>query len=116
MGPWDEVFCSGPLRATLPTEVVTVSMYVMPVISSLMMQLMLMVANPGTVTTPLASRLEDTLGAISSDSSFFKQAITPRKLQVGIVGWTTSSSCTSEEGFSGVGVLCRVAWVLGDSE
>ena len=26
MGPWDEVPCSGPLRATLPTEVVTVSM------------------------------------------------------------------------------------------
>ena len=25
VGPWARVFCSGPLRATLPTEVVTVS-------------------------------------------------------------------------------------------
>ena len=87
-------------------------MYMMPVISSLMIWLVLMVANLGTVATPMASGLEDTLGALSGDSSFFKQAITPRKPQVGIVGQMTSSSHAGKEGFGGVGVLCRVARVL----
>ena len=73
---------------------------------------MLMVANLGTVTIPTASGLEDALGTLSGESSFFKQAITPRKPQVGATGQMTSSSHTGEEGFGGVGVLCRVADVL----
>ena len=84
MGPWGGVCWPGLLRATLPTEVVTMSMYVMPVISSLMMRLVLMVANLGTVTTPMATKLEDALGALSGDSSLFNQAVTHRKLQVGV--------------------------------
>ena len=39
VGPVEEASRSGPLRATLPTEVVMVSTYVMPVTSSLTMQL-----------------------------------------------------------------------------
>ena len=58
-------------------EVVTVSMYMTPVILSLMMQLVHMVANPGMVTTSMASGLEDASGALSGDSSFFKQAMSP---------------------------------------
>ena len=37
VGPWDGVSCSGSLRATLLAEVVAVSMYMMPVVLSLMM-------------------------------------------------------------------------------
>ena len=77
MGPWEEVSCSGPLRATILMDVVTVSMCMTPVISSFTMQLVHMVANLGMVTTSTASGLEDILGALSGDSSFFRQAITP---------------------------------------
>ena len=94
VGPWDGVSCSGPLRATLPMEVVTVSIYVTPVASSLMMRLMLMVTILGAVTTPMANGLGDTSGALSGDSSLFKHAITPRELEVSDTGQMTSSSCT----------------------
>ena len=46
IGPEDEAPESGLLRATLPMEVVTVFMYVMPVASSLMTWLMLTVDIP----------------------------------------------------------------------
>ena len=52
LGPWARVSCSGPLRATLPTKVVTMSMYVIPVTLSFMMWLVLMVATPGTDMIP----------------------------------------------------------------
>ena len=51
--PVKEASESGPLRGTLPTEVVMVSMYVMPVASSLTMQLILIVEIPGITTSPM---------------------------------------------------------------
>ena len=87
----------------------------MPIVSTLTMQLVLMVANPWAVTIPMASGLEDASVALPGDSSFFKQAVTPRKLQVGATSRKTSSSHTCKEGFSGVGVFCRVAGLLAGS-
>ena len=115
VGPWDGVSWPGPLRATLPMEVVTVFIYVMPVISSLMMQLMLMVAIPGAVTTPMVNGLGDTSGVLSSDTSLFRHAITLRELQVSVTGQTTSSQHTGKKGFDGVGAFCWVVRVLDGS-
>ena len=53
IGPVDEASESGLLRATLPTEVETVFTYVMPVASSLMMQLVLAVDILWAATSPM---------------------------------------------------------------
>ena len=42
----------GPLRATCPTEVVTVSIYVIPMASSFMMWLVHIMATVGSITVP----------------------------------------------------------------
>ena len=57
VGPWNGVSCSGPIRATLPTDVVTVSMYVMSVTLSLMMKIILIVTTLGADITPTANGL-----------------------------------------------------------
>ena len=49
VGPVEEASRSGPLRATLPTEVVMVSTYVTPVTSSFKMWLVLTLEIPGVL-------------------------------------------------------------------
>ena len=53
VGPVEESFGSRPLRIILPTEVVTVSTYVRPVVSSFTTQLELMLEIPGVITSPI---------------------------------------------------------------
>ena len=55
IGPVEEASESGPLRVTLPMEVVMVSMYVTPVASSLMMQLVLIVEILGVTISPMGA-------------------------------------------------------------
>ena len=79
------------------------------------MQLMLIVTTPGADITPTANGFGDISWALSSDSSLLKHAVTPRKLEVGVAGQMTSSSCVGEGVFGGVGVFCGVAIVFDDS-
>ena len=109
VGPMDEVSGSVPLRATLPTEVVTVSIYVTPVASSLMMWLMLMVEILGVATTPMDRVLWGASKAISDGSCVCRQAVTPAKLHGGVIGQTTANAHTGEEGLDGVRVSSRGA-------
>ena len=102
VGPRDEAPESGPLRATLPTEVVTVSMYVMPVASSLTMQLVLTVDILGATTTPKGMVPSGGSRATSTRSGVHRQAITPVKLCSGVGGHTSANACTGEEGLGGV--------------
>ena len=107
--PWDEASESELLRATLPTEVVTMSIYVTPVASSLMMLLVLMVEIPG-VTTTLMDRVPwGASEAISNGSGVHRQAVTPAKLHGGVVGHMTANACTGREGLDRVGVSNRGA-------
>ena len=105
--PWDEVSGSGLLRATLPMEVVTMSTYVTPVTSSLMVQLMLMVEILGVATIPMGIASWGASEAISNGSSVHRQAVTPVKLHGGVIGQMTANTHTGEEGLGGVGVSGR---------
>ena len=109
VGPWDEASESGPLRATLPMEVVTVSIYVTPITSSLMMRLILMVEIPGVTTTPMDRVSWGASEAISNGSGVCRQAVTPAKPHGGVIGWMTANACTGKEGLDGVGVSNRGA-------
>ena len=86
-------------------EVVTMSMYVTPVVSSLMMQLVLMVEILGVTTTPMDMVLRGASEAISNSSGVHRQAVTPVKLHGRVVGSMTANACTGEEGLSWVGVF-----------
>ena len=79
MGPVEEASESGPLRATLPTEVVTVSTYIMPVTSSITMQLVFTLEIPGVATSPMGMVPMGASRSTSTSSSICKQAITPKK-------------------------------------
>ena len=107
VGPWDEVSESRLLRATLPMEVVTMSIYVIPVASSLMMWLILMVEIPGVATTPMDMVPWGTSEAISRGCDVRRQAVTPAKLHGGVIGHMTANACTGEKGLDGVGVFNR---------
>ena len=102
VGPKDEAPESGPLRATLPMEVVTVSMYVMPVASSLMTQLMLTIDILGATTTPKGMVPRGSSRATSTSSGVSRQAITPVKPCIRVVGHTSANACTDKEGLCGV--------------
>ena len=103
--PGDEAFESGPLRATLSMEVVTVSMYVTPVASSLMMQLILMVEIPGVATTPMGKVPRGTSRATSTSSGVHRQAVTPAKPHNRVGGHMSANACTGKEGLGGVEVF-----------
>ena len=106
---WDEASESGLLRATLPMEVVTMSIYVTPVTSSLMMWLVLMVEIWGVTTTPMDMVPWGASKAISKGSGIQRQAVTPVKPCGWVNGHTTANACTGEEGLDGVGVFNREA-------
>ena len=109
VGPWDETSGSGPLRATLPTEVVTMSIYVTPIASSLMMWLILMVEILGVTTTPMDRVSWGASEASSEGCGVHRQAVIPAKLHGGVIGQMTANACTCEEGLNGVGVSNRGA-------
>ena len=102
IGPEDESPESGLLRATLPMEVVTVSMYVTPVASSLTMWLMLTIDIPGAATTPKGMVPRGSSRATSTSSGVHRQAITPVKLCSRVGGCTSENACTGKEGLDGV--------------
>ena len=62
------------------------SIYIIPITSSLMMQLVLMVEIPGVATTPMDMVPWGTSEAISNGSGVRRQAVTPTKLCGGVVG------------------------------
>ena len=90
-------------------EVVTISIYMTPIASSLIMQLMLMVEIPGVTTTPIDRVSWGTSEASSNGSCVHRQAVTPAKLHGGGVGQTTAKARTGEEGLYGVRVSGRGA-------
>ena len=101
IGPWDEASESGPLRATLPMEVATVSMYFTPVALSLIIQLALMVEIPEVTTTPMDMAPRGSSEATSSSSGVCRQAVTTAKLHGRVVGHMTSNAPPGEESFEG---------------
>ena len=108
IGPGEEASEPGLLRATLPTDVVTVSMYVTPVASSFMMWLILMVEILGGDTTPMDMVPRGASEATNS-SGICRQAVTPAKPHGGFGGHTTANACTGEEGLGGVVVFAGKA-------
>ena len=102
---WEEASKSGPLRATLPTEVVTVSIYVTPIASSLMMQLILMVEIPGVATSPMGMVPRGASRATSTSSGVCRQAVTPAKPHSGVGGCTSANAFTGKEALGGVRVF-----------
>ena len=85
------------------------SIYVTPVASSLMMQLILMLEILGVTITPMDRVLWSASEAISNGSGVCRQAVTPVKPHSGVIGWMTANACTGEEGLDGVGVSNRGA-------
>ena len=90
-------------KAHPPNEVVTVSMYIMPVASSLMIQLALIEEISGVAITPMDMAPRGASEATSTSSGVCRQAVTPAKLCSRVVGHTTSNTCPGEEGLEGVG-------------
>ena len=80
------------------------SIYVTPITSSPIIQLMLMVEILGVITTPMDRVLWNASEANSNCSCFCRQAVTPGKLHSGVVGWVTANAHTGKEGLDGVGV------------
>ena len=101
-GPEEEVFGFRSLRMILPKEVVIVSTYVMPVMSSFMIQLELTLDIPGA--NPMDTVPADTSG-------IFKQAVTPSKLHGWVEGFTSATTSADGEGSDGEGTSGR--W-MGD--
>ena len=88
-------------------EVVTISIYVTPIPSSLIIWLMLMVEILGVATTPMERVSWATSEAISNGSCVHRQAVTPAKPCGGVIGQMTANAHTGEEGLDGVGVSNR---------
>ena len=105
IGPEEEASGSGPLRATLPTEVVMVSTYVTPVTSSLMMWLVLTLEIPGVTTSPMGMVPMGASRSTSMSSGIHKQAITPEKAHGRVGSCMSTNACAGEKGLGGVGVL-----------
>ena len=112
VGPMEESSELGPLRAYLPMEVVTISIYVMPVALSLMMWLVLMVEIPGVATNSMGMVPRGASRATSTSSGVCRQAITPAKLHSRVGGCMNVNACSGKEGLGGVGVLGGRCWRL----
>ena len=94
---------SGPFMVTLPMEVVTVSMYVMPIISSFTMQLELMLEIPRVATSLMGLVPTGALRSTSMSSGVCKQAVTPEKPCGWVGGCTNARACVGRESWGGVG-------------
>ena len=86
-------------------EVVTVSIYVMPVALSLTMQLILMVEIPGVTTSWIGMVPRGASRATSTSSGVCRQTVTLAKPHDRIGGHMSANACTVEEGLGGVGVF-----------
>ena len=106
VGPEDGASGSGPLRATLPMEVVTVSKKVMPVTLSLTMWLALILEIPGVATSLIGMVPMGGSRSTSTSSGVCKQAITPKEPCGGVGGCTSTNAWDGEEGLVG-------GWILG---
>ena len=95
----------GLLRATLPKEVVTVFMYIIPVASFLMMQLVLIVEILEVPTSPMGMVPRGISRATSTSSGVCRQAVTPAKLHDGVGGHTSANACPGKEDLGGEGVF-----------
>ena len=78
-GSWGLIAKQGPPRATHPTEVVTISMYVIPMASSCTMQLVHIVATASPIVTSSHRDSRGTSKAVAGDGSLHRQAITSQK-------------------------------------
>ena len=110
VGPVEEASGSGPLRATLPMEVVMVSTYVTHITLSLMMQLVLILEMPGVATSPMGMVPMGASRSISMSSGICKQAVTPEKPCGGGGSHMSANACAGEEDLGGVGRL-EALWV-----
>ena len=122
MGPM-EVPASSSQRMILPTEVVTVSRYISPVVASVITQLELTLDSPGIVTSPIDRVPTGSSCSISMSSSAFKQAATSAKPRGGVGGLTNAKAFGSREGSGGEGafgwqtrdlpgIVCKSRWDL----
>ena len=93
VGPVGQASGSGPLRVTLPMEVVTVSIYVMPVNSSLTMWLERTLEIPGAVTSPMGIVPTGASRSTSTTSGVCKQAVTAEKPHGGVGSCTSTKAC-----------------------
>ena len=103
VGPVEQASGSGPLRATLPTEVVMVSRYITPAALSFTMQLALILEILGVITSPMGMVPMGASRSTSTSSSICKQAVTPKKPHGGVGGCTSASGQDGEEGLGRVG-------------
>ena len=74
------------------------SIYVMPVILSLTMQLELTLEIPGATTSPMGIVPTGTSRSTSTSSGVCKQAITPEKPHSRVGGHTSAKACVGGEG------------------
>ena len=97
-GPVEEVFGFGSLRMILPKEVVIVSTYVMPAVSSFITQLELILDIPGASPIDMAP---------TGTSGILKQVIIPSKLHGRVEGFTGATTVVDGEGLDGGGTSGR---------
>ena len=98
VGPMGKASGSGPLMATLPMEVLIVSTYVMPVISSFTMQLELTLEMPGVTTSWMGMVPTGNSRSTSMNSGVCKQAVTLEKPHTGVCSHMSANACVGREG------------------
>ena len=81
------------------------SMYIMPVASSLMMQLIVIVEILVVTTSLMGMVSRHASRATSTSSGVHRQAVTPAKLCSRVGGHMSANACTGEEDLGGVGVF-----------
>ena len=100
MGPLSDL-----LRMTLPTEVVTVSMYTSPVVSSLTMQLELTLEMLGVVTNPMDIVSTGVSQPTSTTSGVFRHAVMPAKPWGRVGGFLNANALAGGRDGSGNGAF-----------
>ena len=105
-------------RTILPMEVIMVSRYTSPVVSSFTTQLELMLERPGLNTIPMDIVPTGISQSISTSSRVLKQVTTPAKPQGGVGSLTNASVLAGGGDFGGDGAfggldggLMEVVWV-----
>ena len=102
MGP---SFGSDLLRKTLPMEVVMVSMYTSPIVSSLTTRLELTLEMPGVITSPMDIVPTGVSQPTSMTSGVFRQAVTPAEPWGGVGGHLNANALASGGDASGDGAF-----------
>ena len=109
---------SEPPRTILPIEVITVSRYTSPVVSSFTTWLELKLKSPGLNTIPMDIVPTGISWSTSTSSGVLKQATTLAKPRGGVGGLTNASVLAGGGDFGGTGAfmgldggLTEVVWV-----